>query len=126
MLGAAAMKKRTQAGSILLEGLIAILIFSVGILALIGLQATSMKNTTQAKVRIDASLIASQRLGQIWVDIPGLAGYAEENTSVAELPNGTRTTTIAGNQVTVLVTWQMPGSDEVNSYKTIAQINTNP
>lgn len=120
------MKKHTQAGSILLEGLIAILIFSAGILALVGLQATSMKNTTQAKVRIDASLLASQRLGQIWIDIPNLASFAEEDTEVAELPNGKRTTTILGNQVTVVVTWQMPGSDEVNSYQTIAQINTNP
>ncbi|MEW6164076.1 MAG: hypothetical protein AB1642_03345 [Pseudomonadota bacterium] len=119
------MKARTQSGSVLLEALIAILIFSAGILALIGLQAASMKNTTQAKTRIDASLVASQRLGQIWIDIPNLANYAEDGTEIAELPNGKRTTAINGDQVTVTVTWQMPGESETHSYQTIAKINTN-
>jgi len=120
------MKRRSQTGAVLLEGLIAILIFSIGILALVGLQATSMKNTTQAKTRIDASLIANQRLGQIWVDIPGMGSYAEEDTDVPELPGGKRTTTIVGNEVTITVTWQMPGDSTTHSYTTIAQVNTNP
>ena len=44
----------------LLEGLLAILIFSVGILALVALQATSVRATTDAKLRADASFMASQ------------------------------------------------------------------
>lgn len=120
------MKRLTQSGSVLLEGLISILIFSAGILAIIGLQAASMKNTTQAKTRIDASWIANQRIGQMWVDQANLANYAESETTVAELPNGKRTTVVAGNQVTVTVTWQMPNDTTTNSYQTVAQVITNP
>ncbi len=124
------MNKHAQAGSILLEALIAILIFSAGILAIIGLQAASMQNTTQAKARVDASLVASQRLGDIWVDIPTLttnpSALIEADTPVASLPSGKRKTEIQGDQVTVTVTWQMPGQTEINTYQTIARINTNP
>jgi len=124
------MNKSAQTGSILLEALIAILIFSAGILAIVGLQAASMQSTTQAKARVDASLIASQRLGDIWVDIPTLttnpSALVEADTPVASLPNGKRTTEIQGDQVTVTITWQMPGQTETNTYQTIARINTNP
>lgn len=119
------MSRSHQAGAVLLESLIAILIFSIGILALVGLQAVSMQQTTQAKARIDASLVASQRLGEIWADIPNLADYAEADTSISALPNGTRTTAVDGDQVTVTVTWRMPGDGTTNSYRTIARINTN-
>jgi type IV pilus assembly protein PilV len=56
-----------QTGSMLLEALIAILIFSMGILALIGLQAASIKLSGDAKYRSDASLLANQLIGQMWV-----------------------------------------------------------
>ena len=60
-----------EKGSVLLEGLIAILIFSFGILAIVGLQANSMRITTDAKMRIDASNIANQRVGIMWTDTKG-------------------------------------------------------
>lgn len=119
------MFKTRQSGGVLLEGLISILIFSVGILALVGLQAASMKNTTQAKMRIDASLVANQRLGQIWVDIPNMVNYEEEDTEVSALPEGKRSTNIVGDQVTVTVTWKIPGDSTEQSFTTIARINTN-
>lgn len=56
-----------QQGSMLLESLIAILIFSMGILAIVGLQATSIKLSTDAKYRSEASLLANQLIGQMWV-----------------------------------------------------------
>ena len=57
-----------QQGSVLLEGLIAILIFSMGILALVGLQAAAIKNSSDAKYRADASYLANQIIGQMWAD----------------------------------------------------------
>lgn len=56
-----------QNGSMLLEAMIAILIFSMGILAVVGLQAASIKASTDAKYRSDASLLANELLGQMWV-----------------------------------------------------------
>ncbi len=56
-----------QKGSVLLEALFGILIFSMGILALVGLQASSIKQVSSAKYRSDASLLAEQLVGQMWI-----------------------------------------------------------
>ena len=41
--------RRRQGGVMLLEVLIGILIFSIGILAMLGMQAIGMRNTVEAK-----------------------------------------------------------------------------
>lgn len=119
----------------MLEGLIAILIFSFGILGLIGLQAASMKNTTQAKERISASLLANKRIAEMWVDRANLSTYVETATDISPtasnaadrttLPNGTRTTVVAADQVTVTLSWKMPGETTANQFVTVARINGN-
>lgn len=60
--------KQAQHGSVLLEALIAFLIFSMGILGVIGLQATSINNTLDARYRTDAAFLANQIIAQMWVD----------------------------------------------------------
>jgi type IV pilus assembly protein PilV len=60
----------------LLEALIGILIFSLGILSLVALQATSIQLTSDAKYRTDASLLANRLIGQMWAS--GLAPDALE------------------------------------------------
>jgi type IV pilus assembly protein PilV len=133
--------KKTQSGVALLEALVGILIFSIGILALMVLQAQSIRNTVEAKYRNEAAYLANQIIGQWWVDRANLAAYdtgagASPNmpawrTQVANtLPRvvvaGTNSPTIAvaGNQVTVTVFWQLPGSDSVQrQLAVVAQIN---
>ena len=56
-----------QSGVILLEALLAILIFSLGILALVGLQAAAVKKSADAKYRTEAALLANEVIGQMWV-----------------------------------------------------------
>jgi len=51
----------------LLEGLIAILIFSIGILGIVGMQASTIKASRDAKFRADAGLLANELIGQMWV-----------------------------------------------------------
>ncbi len=58
-----------QQGSMLLEALISILIFSIGILAIIGLQAASIKMSSDAKYRSDASMLANQHIALMWADV---------------------------------------------------------
>lgn len=65
---ALARSPRKQQGSMLLEALIAILIFSMGIIAIVGLQAASIRLSSDAKYRADASLLAEQLIGQMWVN----------------------------------------------------------
>ena len=52
---------------ILIESLLAILIFSLGILALVGLQAAAVKQSADAKYRTEAALLANEVIGQMWV-----------------------------------------------------------
>lgn len=119
------MKKQTQAGFALVESMIAILIFSLGILTLIGLQSTAMRNTTQSQFRLEASLVADQRLGMIWANIPNMGGYAETDEAVSSLPDGRRTTTINKDTVRIVVSWTPPGESSRNTYTTVARVNTN-
>jgi type IV pilus assembly protein PilV len=129
-----------QRGSLLLEGLIGILLFSVGILAVVALQGTATKAVTQAKFRSDASFLADQLIGQVWANRTNAAAYAYCGTGAtpavlnawvtqvnARLPNSATyqpcvqvtPTVYAGPpaytayQVNVTLFWQMP--DEYNS-----------
>ena len=115
--------KSAQQGVVLVEAMVAILIFSMGVLAVVGLQAAMIKNTADSKFRADASYIAQQRIGTMWSDPGNLASYLEANTDIsALLPGGLRTTAQSGVQFTVTVTWQQPGEAQHN-YTTIATIS---
>jgi type IV pilus assembly protein PilV len=106
----------SQHGIALLEALISILLFSMGVLALVGLQSTMIKNTSDSQYRSDASFIAQQWLGQMWADPTNLGLYAvaasTPNYDISNLlPNGTRTVAVSGIQVTVTINWRQPGKD---------------
>lgn len=117
----------SQQGIVMLEALIAILIFSMGVLALVGLQAAMIKNTSDSKFRADANYIAQQRIGLMWVDPDNVAGYAETDTDISGLlPNGLRTVTQPDpvnfpNQYMVTVTWRQPGQTQ-HRFTAIANI----
>lgn len=70
----------TQRGSMLLEALFAILLFSIGVLALVALQAVSIKNSIDAKYRSDASYLANQIVAQMWVDRSNIDRYSHHPT----------------------------------------------
>lgn len=57
-----------QSGGMLLEALIAILLFSIAILGLAGLQARGIEVVRDAEYRAQASLFANQIVGQMWAD----------------------------------------------------------
>ena len=144
---------KKQAGIILLEGLIAILIFSMGILAIVGLQGASIRNSADAKYRADASTLANEIIGQMWADQASLAAYAHNPVSVAGTPcgptvgastNANVTNWLANvaaslpqvatirqqiivvpitNLVTVTVCWQGPQDTTPHNLVTVAQIN---
>ena len=130
-----------QKGIMLLEALVGILIFSIGILAMLGMQAIGIRNTIDAKYRSEAAYLASEIVGQMWVDRTNIASYDDAgagnarrtawNTRVASLlpqdPADPTVTapliTIAGRQATVIVRWKRPGETTVSRYIMIAQIN---
>lgn len=119
--------KSVQSGFALLEALIALLIFSMGILALVGLQTAMLKNTTASKFRADASYLAQQRLGLIWAD-PNNAAIFSTDAVIDDisnlLPEGTRTVTdLGGGQVRIVITWKDPGAVSTHNLITDARIN---
>jgi type IV pilus assembly protein PilV len=116
----------------LLEALVAILIFSLGIIALMGLQAASIAQVSQAKYRTDASYLANQIMGKIWVDQTNIASYAAGGYAgraawdaiVAKtLPQGLGVIAVNGRQVTVTITWQQPDDIVVRRFVSVANIN---
>ena len=58
---------RRESGMMLIEALVAILIFSIGILALVGLQATAVKQSTDARFRSDAAALTNDIIAEMWV-----------------------------------------------------------
>lgn len=114
---------KQQSGMILLEALVAVLVFSFAVLGLAGLQASMVKNTTEAKFVADANYIAQQRIGAMWADPANLAAYEENNTDIsAAMPGGRRSVTLlAGTTYRVTVSWQQPGMPQ-RTYTTIATI----
>lgn len=108
---------------VIIEAMIAILIFSMGVLAVVGLQAAMIKNTGDSKDRADASYVAQQMIGQMWTDPDNLPGYPGTTTDISDqLPGGLLTITQpAAGQFTVTVTWQKQGEEQHN-YTTTASI----
>ena len=58
-----------QSGVMLIEALVGILIFAIGILALIAMQATAVRATQDARYRTEAVNYANDLLGQILVNV---------------------------------------------------------
>jgi type IV pilus assembly protein PilV len=129
-----------QGGVMLLEVLIGILIFSIGILAMLGMQSIGMRNTIEAKYRSEASYLATQIVGTMWVDRDNLSSYDDGgagntnrtnwvNAVQARLPQATGANApsilVNGTQVTVTVRWLRPGEDaaDFSRHVVIAQIN---
>jgi type IV pilus assembly protein PilV len=57
-----------QSGAYLLEALIGILIFALGVLGIVGLQAASLRTTANSSLRSEAVFAATQITGQMWAD----------------------------------------------------------
>lgn len=126
--------KSSQKGSMLLEALIAVLVFSFGILGIVGLQAVSIKNISEAKYRTDAAFLANELIGQMWVDRTNVAvGYAapaDWTTRVAQvLPGGSGSVVVAIDpnvapqlRATVTVQWTLSGNAQ-HTFISVAQIN---
>lgn len=132
--------RNRQTGIALLEGLIAVLVFSLGILAIVGMQAVAVKQSTDARYRTEAALLAEQLIGMMWVDDRATlktkygtdgAGYNAWLANVsAALPkvaeNPPEVDVSPEGVVTITVYWQPPGDPSTTArhqYTTTAQIN---
>lgn len=137
-----------QRGAMLLEALIAILIFSLGVLGLVGMQATAIQQSTDARYRAEAAQLVEQLVGEMWTtnrlvtnlqaqyntcQTSSCAGYAAWYARVAATlpgvtPTGPTAPTVnvdASGIVTVTVFWRAPTDDagaNPHRYDSTAQI----
>ena len=127
-----------QRGSSLLEGLLAILLFSIGLLSLLMLLSATLIESSNARYRIEASLLISDLVSHMWIGDHSLNGlktrfadttsndYQSWFTSVSNrLPgvsaksNAPQITIDDARNVTVNIRWQIPGDS--TSHQMIVQ-----
>jgi type IV pilus assembly protein PilV len=130
---------RRQRGFALIEALIALLIFMLGTLGLVGLQASMTRANSSAKFRADAANLASDLVGTMWTDAPNLASYATascnayarcaawENRLQARLPGASYEISPNGTsgQVAIQILWTVPAEGS-HRFSTATAINMNP
>jgi type IV pilus assembly protein PilV len=118
-----------QRGIALFECLMAMLIFSVGLLGLLGLEARVMNISVDSEDRSRAALFASELASKMWLNgtvTPATADYTALLATVNDqtkggLPNGAVTVVpVAGtaNAADITVTWQQT-SDAAGNASTL-------
>ena len=115
---------RSQKGVALIEALVALLIFSFGILGLFGLQGLMLRNQSDAKFRTDASFLANEVVGLAATDKNNLNSYTTSTSSKCAyqkcadwvgkvergLPSGEASVVYTGGtgDLSVTLAWKMP------------------
>lgn len=127
-----------QRGVVLLEVLVAVLIFSIGILGMIAMQTASVTAVSDAKYRSEAAMVADQIIARMWADQANITAY---NTGgpvslagyEAKLPNGKREVAVGAlppptepqmRTVTIRITWQPPEGTTEHQYVTETRITS--
>ncbi len=144
--------RKNQKGVMLLESLMGLLVFSFGILALIGMQANAIRNTTETKYRSDASFLTSQIMSTMWADkanlndyvyngaggipsklttwvnnvkntLPGVISPDVSNPDTTMSPQISISSTIGNTrEVTIRIHWLLPGSSSRRTYSTVTYV----
>ena len=139
--------RNAQSGVMLLEALIGILIFSIGILAMVSMQAVSIKLATDSRDRAEACNLASELVGEMWLNRAALASYQYSGSGTvpaalanwiaeveASLPDAAAIPPIVtvgasplgvsvGTETTVTVRWRSPSDTTVHQFVMTAYIN---
>jgi type IV pilus assembly protein PilV len=111
---------RAQLGIALIECMMALLIFSVGLLGLLGLEARVMNFSSESENRNRAAMFASELASQMWLNgtvTPGTADYTALQGTIADqskggLPGGVANATVTVTPLTgttntadIVITW---------------------
>lgn len=127
-----------QNGFYILEALVAILIFAIGILGIMQIQKFSIQAISDSQYRINALYLSDSLIGDMWVDqsnipqyisgsSPNYQTWLQEVDSI--LPNAnqyppTITLTNINNsqQINITIYWKDPQLNVVSKYQTTATI----
>lgn len=127
---------RRQAGMTLIEVLVAVLIFSLGILGLIGLQSRAVQFSVSAEDTNRAAMLAGDIVGTMWAQGTASvapADYAAWQARVADprasgLPNGVGQVDVAGSLATITIRWRAnnAASSPQNENRYVTQATIQP
>lgn len=131
-------RRVASGGFALIEALIAILIFSLATLGLLGLQVSMTRAQSSAKYRADAAYLANDLIGTVWSDARNLGSYddascagyptckAWQDRLAAALPGGAASAAVntTTGALTLTITWQVPNEPQ-HSFRTGTSINAN-
>ncbi|RYG39153.1 MAG: type IV pilus modification protein PilV [Burkholderiales bacterium] len=120
-------------GFAMLEALIALVICSMGVLGVVGLQGAMTRAQTSATFRAEASFLAQRLIGDMWTDRTNLTQYATASCGTAcadwqarvaaRLPGGTSTVTVGATGVVAIeIRWAQAG-ESTNRFTTAVSIN---
>ena len=146
--------RRAQQGAFLLEALIGILIFSLGILGIVGLQAQAIRFTNDSEYRAEAVYLANSLISQMWADKRSTLKANYDNYEsvggpkyvlfkadvLSRLPGASApvvkvdptdgtlppVVTNSSSVVQVQISWQLPGEPTQHNYTTTGVIAQNP
>lgn len=135
---------RAARGVVLIEALVGIMIFSIGVLGLVGLQAAMVKAQTQANFRAEAAQLAQDLIGRMWVDTANVAGYHDAAGCKAitlceqwldrvseRLPGAVapEVKLVDGGRTEIVLTWVIPGEaedDGRHAFRTVTSVSGQP
>ncbi|MBS1208095.1 MAG: fimbrial assembly protein [Proteobacteria bacterium] len=117
---------RRQAGVALLEALVSILLFSIGVLGVVALQAKASQFSVDSEDRSRAALLANQIVSQMWAQQSTSVDTSSWQTQVSSssrgLPSGNGSVSVDSTGLaTVTITWKAPwrkSAEQANSYVT--------
>jgi type IV pilus assembly protein PilV len=114
-------------GMSLIEVLTTVLIFSIGLIALVGLQSRAVQVSVNAEDTNRAALFASELASEMMLQRTATLSSAAitawtarvQNTAEGGLPNATVSVEAAGtNTADIQISWQQPSSQTMNRYRT--------
>ncbi len=119
---------RRQQGMALLEALISILLFSIGVLGVVALQAKASQFSVDSEDRTRAALLVNEIVSQMWdagstSDCSSIASSTLSSRSDLSLPSSSVScaTDSTSSVVTITMTWKAPwrkSSEQSNTYVT--------
>lgn len=123
---------RQQAGFTLIEVLVAILIFSFGLLGFVGLQARAIQFSLGAEDTNRAALLANDMaatmamLKTVNTSDPALAAQivnwqAAASSVASGMPNGQASVSTTGNVATIQLTWRAPSASSADQNRYVTQ-----
>lgn len=131
---------RRTAGSALIESLISLLVFSIGLLSLLALLTATLKESDNARYRSEASLLASDLVSRMWSGERTLTAlqqrfdlqaneYQQWLQRVQSVLPGISTTRNAPQlliddqrQITLTLYWQAPSDTERHQLVTVTRL----